>query len=73
MVSPRFKHESPELECSCGAAKTPEHIVVCRKVLGCFGRWHWRGERPQVCPESRNDMMRYLLEIMETPAMQVIP
>jgi hypothetical protein len=51
-----------------GAAKTPEHIVMCRKVLGCFDRWPWPGERPRVRPESRDEKMRYLHELMENPA-----
>jgi hypothetical protein len=57
-----------KLKCSCGAAETPEHIVMCRKALDRFDRWHWPGERPRVCPESRNDEMRYLLENMESLA-----
>jgi len=63
----KFKHGSAVLKCSCGAAKTPEHIVMCRKVLGCFDRWPWPGERPRVRPESREEKMRYLHELMESP------
>jgi len=64
----KFKHESAELKCSCGAAKTPEHIVMCRKALDCFDRWYLPGECPRVRQVSRNVKMRYLLEIMESPA-----
>jgi hypothetical protein len=64
----KFKHGSAELKCSCGAAKTPEHIAMCRKVLGCFDRWPWPGERSRVRPESRDDRMRYLHELTESPA-----
>jgi len=38
------------------------------KVLGCFDRWPWPGEHPRVRPESRDEKMRYLHELMESPA-----
>jgi hypothetical protein len=73
----RFNH--PEEECEmrcrwCGASKTPEHIVFCRRSLARFSRWPRlfdddddktrRPERPRTTAEKR----QFLHDVMADPA-----
>jgi hypothetical protein len=40
----------------CGRDKTPEHLALCRKTLGVFGRWPLR---PPMPPSSWSDGLAY--------------
>lgn len=59
----KFRHEDAKLECSCGQAKTPDHLVHCRKALGSFTRWP---RRPNRRP-GRQERAQYLEELMKDP------
>jgi len=63
----RFRHHGAELHCTCGYKKTPEHIVMCRKVQRHFDEWPWPGRRPKVRPRTRQEKLKYLQELMENP------
>lgn len=34
----KLRHDDAELDCSCGDAKTPKHLVHCRKALTRFDK-----------------------------------
>ncbi|KAF9732832.1 reverse transcriptase domain protein [Paraphaeosphaeria minitans] len=52
----KYNHKDASLACSCGRGKTPEHLALCRKTLGAFGR---RPLRPPTPPSSRDDSLAY--------------
>ena len=60
----RFKHDNANLTCSCGREKTPEHLVLCRKTIGAFGRWPLR---PPIPPSSRSEGLAYIAELIRNP------
>lgn len=50
----RFHHEDAKLLCNCGATKTPEHLVLCRKVFRYLYNWPLKPNRPpRTIAESR--------------------
>ena len=66
----KFKHDDAELDCSaCRRAKTPEHIVFCRKTTGrrTFDEWPWPGDRERRYPDTPTEKHRYLADLIETP------
>ena len=63
----KFNHENAEIHCTCGYSKTPEHIVMCRKVQGSYSKWPWPGERPRHKPQTRREKIEYLRELMAHP------
>jgi hypothetical protein len=60
----KFSHNDATLTCLCGRDKTPEHLALCRKTLGAFGRWPLR---PPVPPSSRNDGLAYTAALIGDP------
>lgn len=60
----KFKHQDANLGCKCGRAKTPEHIVLCRKTLRTFSKWP---RRPITPPTNQKDGIRYLAELLSQP------
>ncbi|KAK1907654.1 hypothetical protein P3342_005982 [Pyrenophora teres f. teres] len=60
----RFNHEDATLECVCGRAKTPEHIVFCRRTQSKFRYWPLRPDAP---PSTREEGLKYLKELMGQP------
>ena len=62
----KFRHEKAELKCSCGRHKTPEHLVMCRKVQKptMFRRWPLRPAWP---PGSRKEALTYLGRLLANP------
>ncbi|KAK1916570.1 hypothetical protein P3342_012194 [Pyrenophora teres f. teres] len=59
----RFNHEDATLECVCGRAKTPEHIVFCRRTQSKFRYWPLRPD----APSTREEGLKYLKELMGQP------
>ncbi|KAH9859201.1 hypothetical protein J1614_012278 [Plenodomus biglobosus] len=53
----KFQHDEARLHCSCGRIKTPEHLVLCRKVRSTFARWPLRPLGP---PQALKDAIVYL-------------
>ena len=60
----KFSHNDATLTCSCGRDKTPEHLALCRKTLGAFGRWPLR---PSIPPSSRSDGLAYTAVLIRDP------
>ena len=60
----KFNHSDANLTCSCGRDKTPEHLALCRKTLGAFGRWPLRPPAP---PSSRADGLAYTAALLGDP------
>ncbi|KAF9728649.1 hypothetical protein PMIN01_13477 [Paraphaeosphaeria minitans] len=60
----KFNHNDANLTCSCGRDKTPEHLALCRKTLGAFGRWPLR---PPALPSSRADGLAYTAALIGDP------
>ena len=60
----KFGHNDATLTCSCGRDKTPEHLSLCRKTLGAFGRWPLR---PPIPPSSRSDGLAYTALLIRVP------
>jgi ribonuclease HI len=60
----KFSHNDATLTCSCGRDKTPEHLALCRKTLGAFGRWPLR---PSISPSSRSDGLAYTAVLIGDP------
>lgn len=60
----KFKHEDARLECSCGHAKTPDHLARCTRTRRFFARWP---ERPSAPPDSRRAGISYLKRLLEKP------
>jgi len=60
----RFNHEDATLDCICGRAKTPEHIVFCRRTQAKFRLWPLRPDAP---PSTREEGLKYLEELMGQP------
>jgi ribonuclease HI len=62
----RFKHEDANLQCSCGAYKSPEHLVFCRRALATFAEWPWP-DRPKIFPETSREKRLYLKDLQASP------
>ena len=60
----KFHHTDANLTCSCGLDKTPEHLVLCRKVLGAYGRWPLR---PPIPPSTRKEGLAYVAVLLKDP------
>ena len=62
----KFRHENAELNCSCGRAKTPEHLVMCRKTHkpSVFRQWPAKPPEP---PSTRMEGIAYLQSLMAKP------
>jgi ribonuclease HI len=62
----KFSHDDAKLECSCGRAKTPEHIVFCRKTTAAaiFRKWP---QRPMAPPSTTKEGINYLDDLLSQP------
>lgn len=60
----KFRHENAELNCSCGSPKTPEHLVLCRKVRKTFHRWPYKPPWP---PDTLAEGRSYLETLITFP------
>jgi ribonuclease HI len=60
----KYNHKDANLACSCGRDKTPEHLALCRKTLGAFGRWPLRPPTP---PSSQADGLAYTAALIGDP------
>lgn len=64
----KYQHEDARLHCSCGAAKAPDHLVHCPKILEIpFAKWPWPSARRKIRPRDRVERKRYLRDLMEHP------
>ncbi|RAL60233.1 hypothetical protein DID88_000013 [Monilinia fructigena] len=53
----RFGHTDAELNCLCGYAKTPEHLVFCEISQRKFHAWPAKPERPPSRPKRRTEVV----------------
>ncbi|RAL60508.1 hypothetical protein DID88_009704 [Monilinia fructigena] len=60
----RFGHTDAELNCLCGYAKTPEHLVFCEISQRKFHAWPAKPERP---PSRPKEGRRYMSAILAHP------
>ena len=60
----KYNHSEANLTCSCRQDKTPEHLALCRKTLGTFGRWPLR---PPMPPSSQADGLAYTAALVGDP------
>ncbi|RYP45714.1 hypothetical protein DL768_007978 [Monosporascus sp. mg162] len=60
----KFRHDDAKLHCSCGREKDPEYLVRCRKAQASFDLWP---HRPTRRPNTRDEQIRYLSELMKDP------
>jgi ribonuclease HI len=60
----KFRHDTAELNCSCGQLKTPEHMLFCRKTRRSFSRWPLRPLSP---PSNMEEAARYLKALLSEP------
>jgi hypothetical protein len=68
----KFNHdpETCEMQCRhCGADKTPEHLVFCRRMLAQFAKWPRPGDddEPRVRPSTTEEKREYLRWLVDTP------
>ncbi|RAL62882.1 hypothetical protein DID88_004723 [Monilinia fructigena] len=57
----RFGHTDAELNCLCGYAKTPEHLVFCEISQRKFHAWPAKPERPPSRPKEGRMYMSAIL------------
>ncbi|QSZ33338.1 hypothetical protein DSL72_002926 [Monilinia vaccinii-corymbosi] len=60
----RFGHDDAELDCHCGYAKTPEHLVFCEISQRKFHAWPAKPDRPPSCTEEGR---KYLSTLISQP------
>jgi ribonuclease HI len=52
----RFRHEDAKLTCSCGASKSPAHLVLCPKAQYSVRKWPGR----PLPPSNKREAVEYL-------------
>jgi ribonuclease HI len=62
----KFNHQEAELNCSCGRAKTPDHLARCPSVHKLFFQWP-REIRPQFPPSTRKEAASLLRDLLAAP------
>ena len=60
----KFKHENAVLECLCGRAKTPDHLVHCRLTQQYLYKWPLK---PATAPRTREAGHVYLKALQASP------
>lgn len=60
----KYKHEDAILDCTCGRAKTPSHIVFCRKNRETFASWPLKPASP---PKNQTEGQAYLQKLLASP------
>lgn len=63
----RYQHHLAIRHCSCGALKTPGHLIECSKTRRLWHRWPWPEDRLKLRPETRLEKQRYLQYLVEQP------
>lgn len=60
-----FRNIDAELDCPCGRAKTPEHLVFCEISTRRFHQWPLRPKRP---PSNAQEGHEYLRKLIVLPS-----
>jgi ribonuclease HI len=60
--------EEVNMRCSCGMAKTPDHLVHCRKTRTRIAKWPRRNDRPVRTMRTPQDRNKYLRELLDDPS-----
>lgn len=63
----KFRHEDAKLNCSCGHAKTADHLVRCPKVHRSFAKWP-PYIRPPVPPTTREEAHKTIAALLASPS-----
>jgi hypothetical protein len=58
----KFKHKDAKLECSCGYAKTPEHLVHCKRIFRYLYNWPFKPKRPPITEGAGRDYIQRLIK-----------
>lgn len=60
----KFQHDDAKLECACGMAKEPTHLVRCKYARITFAKWP---DPPPWPPREDSEQMQYLQVLLDDP------
>lgn len=60
----KFRHDDAKLDCACGMAKSPAHLVHCSRTQRLFAQWP---ARPRWPPCDRKEGLEYLDQLLKSP------